>query len=306
MLYKSHKNAIALLITVMFVIVISVAIGLGLKQINNASKSVQEEKFSYQISLLLEDVLHMLQNSNDLKQIADTNNSIDDFSLFLMQTQMIPFSTKGIDVLIKVQSARRTFNVSDMNDSRRADYLVEYLNKYGINSDYVTMLFDIISGIKEDGNYNTTLFEQYPSLFRSYLASYQHLEVLNRFYEKEMNDNSLKNVDFTQLFYCKGRDTNATHYKIDLNYATPEVWEMMLGCSQEKAKLLAEHDDLYEKKADLHLEPQELSRLQAYKYSFFEPYLDVEVRFLHNESEAKISFEYDIREKKGYNFVYEI
>jgi len=301
-----RKNGIALLITVMFVIVISVAIGLGLKQINMASSSVKEELFSYQISLLLEDVLRMLQDSNDLKIIGESNNSITDLSLFLEQTQMIPFSTEGIDVMIKVQSARSKFNISDLNDSRKANYLTQYLNKYMINSDYVTILFDVISGVKEDDNYNSAIFEDNPSLFRDYLASYEHLQQLNRFYAKEFNDNHIKNINFKELFYFGMKSENNTSYKIDLNYATAEVWEMILGCSPERAKLFVQHNEVYEKKEDLDLDTEERVRLDAYSYSFFEPYLQVEVRFLKGKSEAKMSFEYDIKKKKGYNFAYEI
>jgi hypothetical protein len=306
MQFHTKKRGIALLITVMFVMVISVAIGLGLKQINEASTSVKEELFSYQISLLLEDVLAMLQKSNDLKMIGESNNSITDLSLFLEQTQMIPFSTEGIDVMIKVQSARAKFNISDLNDSRKANYLTQYLNKYMINSDYVTILFDVISGIKDDDNYNSAIFEENPFLFRDYLVSYEHLQQINRFYAQAFNDNSLEKVPFKKLFYFGSKSKKNQPYKIDLNYATPEVWEMMLGCTQERAKILANHDDLYEKLVNLDLDTEEITRLKAYNYSFFEPYLHVEVTFLQEDSEAKMSFEYDIRKRKGYNFVYEI
>jgi hypothetical protein len=300
------RDAIALLITMMFVIVISVAIGLGLKQINEATSSIKEEKFSYQTALLLEDVLKMLQTSQDLQTIAENNDSIVDFNLFLEQTQIIPFSTNGIDVMIHVSSARSKFNISDLNDSRRANYLTQYLNKYMINSEYVSILFDLINGIKSDGSYNSAIFEYNPFLFRDYLVSYKQLQRVNEFYKQEYTDNSIENVDFTKLFYFGPKsEVNAT-YNIDLNYATAEVWEMILGCSKSRAEGLALHDDMYEKLEDIALEPEEKSRLNAYKYSFFEPFLEIQVEIMQNESEAKIEFEYDIRQKKGYNFVYEI
>ncbi|MDQ7066928.1 MAG: hypothetical protein Q9M40_02380 [Sulfurimonas sp.] len=57
---KRSKHAIALLITVMFIIVITVAIGVGLKQVNSASFQMKNEKFMYQSRLLIEDILKIL------------------------------------------------------------------------------------------------------------------------------------------------------------------------------------------------------------------------------------------------------
>jgi len=301
---RSSKNAIALLLTVMFVIVISVAIGYSLKLINDGGKSVKDEMFMYQTSLMIEDVMKMLQNSRELQSIADTNNSITDLNIFLTQASVIPFHAEGIDVLIKITSARSKFNVNDLNNSRQASYLRQYFNKYMINGEYVTILFDLINGIKEDNSYNSAIFEDDAYLYRDALVSYRHLQKVNDFYAREFHDNSLNNISLENLFYFS-KDKNGS-YTIDLNYATPEVWEMMLGCSSERAQELSVSGGAYEKMQDLGLQDDEKVRLQAFRVGFFEPYLFIDVELQKYGSSATISFEYDIKKKKGSNFVYKI
>jgi hypothetical protein len=294
------KNAIALLITVMFVIVITVAIGLGLKQVNVASQEVKNENFMYQSSIIIEDVLKILKSSPDLKRVVDGNSS-SDFFTFLSQASYIPFSSSGIDIILQVSSARGKFNPKQL-DIPSSDIMREYFANNRINSEYMNLLLDSVSGIKVDNSYNSAIFNEHPYLFRDYIASTKHLKVINDFYAKEYNDNALKNIDFEKLFYFS--DSNDT--KIDLNYATPEVWEMMAGVNKERASELNAAGGFYETMEDVGLDDTERQRVENFKVSFYEPYLLVNVEIIQDKSKAKISFEYDIRNNKGSNFVYEI
>lgn len=299
----TKKNAIALLITVMFVIVITVAIGFGLKQVNEATQEIQNEKFLYQSSIIVEDVLKILKNSPDLKTVADGNNTSDLFT-FLSQTSLIPFETSGIEIVLQIKSARGGINPKDLNTTT-TDIFREYLASKRINSEYINLLQDNMSGIKVDNSYNSRIFEENPYLYRDTIASPTHLKVINDFYSKEYNDNALADVDFEKLFsFSDTNDTNGT--KIDLNYASAELWEMMTGVSEERAKELSIGAGMYESDEDLGLSDSELERLKKFKVSFYEPYIFVDVEIRQNKSRAKISFEYNIKKNKGSNFVYEI
>lgn len=297
---QSNRRAIALLITVMFVIVISIAIGFGLKQVNLASQEMKTEKFMYQSSIIIEDVLAILKKSPELKSIADSNGSMEMF-IFLSQTGFIPLDLSGIEVVLKLSSARSKFNLSALNQNRMSA-LKAYLNNYMINSEYVDMLFDNMSGIKEDNSYNSAIFDENPYLFRDYVVSAKHLEKINDFYTKEYNDNNLKNIDFNNLF-SYGLDVNSS---IDLNYATTEVWEMMLGVQKERAEFLSQGAGAYESIEDLNLGPEETIRLGVFNTSFYEPKIYVDIDISESTSSSKISFEYDIQSNKGSNFAYEI
>jgi len=286
----------------MFVIVITVAIGYGLKQVNEASKIVKNENFMYQSHIIVEDVLNILQTSQEIKIISDDNSS-EALFLFLSQAAFIPFENSGLEIIMKISSARAKFNPLLLKENQiRQDAMKQYLNNYMINNQYVDILVDNISGIKEDNSYNSSIFDENPYLFRDYIASAKHLEKINEFYAKEFNDNTLSKVNFNNLFYYS--DDNTT--KIDVNYATTEVWEMLLTTSKERAEFLSNGAGSYTDEISLGLNSDELERLALFDVSYFEPILLVEVEISQNGTSSNISFEYNIKEKKGSNFVYEL
>lgn len=294
------REGIALLITVLFVIVITVSIGYSLRQVNSAALIVKDEGFMYQNSIILEDIMTILKSSPDVARVADSNSSEELFVL-LSQASFIPLESSGMSIVMKIKSARGQFNPGGLNP-QRIEALREYMNINMISNDYVDILLDSVSGIKVDGSYNSNIFNEKPYLFRDYIASKEHLEEINDFFAREYNDNSLSRVDFDNLFYY-GTDTNAS---IDLNYATTEVWELLLGTNKERARQLANQMQIYTDLESLGLSPNEQERLRRFNVSFFEPVLLIELEVEQNESSAYIRFEYDLKMKKGSNFVYEI
>ena len=297
-----QKNGIALLITLLFIMLITVSIGFGLKQLNLASGYVDNEKFLYQSSVILDDVLGYLKTSQELNDI----NSSEDLDLFLAQASFIPFQIKDLKISIELSSARSKFNINSLIDKKKPDtkkveILKQYLSNHMINISFVDILLDSMGGIKEDLSYNSGLFDEKPYLFRDYISSYEQFSELEAYYKKYYHDDSLKNIDFKNLFYFS-HDKN---YKIDLNYATKETWEMMLGCGESRAVQLSEAD--YDSYESLGMDVEELNILKhRFKTSFFEPYIYVVITVMKNNNNAIISFEYDMKKKEGYDFVYEI
>jgi hypothetical protein len=297
---KTAKSGIALLITVMFVIVITVAIGYGLSQVNSVMKIAKDEKFMYQTSIIIEDVLNILKTSPDVARVVDSNESDDLFNL-LSQASFIPFESSGLEIVLKLSSARAKFNPNTL-DTKTTEIFREYANNKMINSQYVDILLDNMRGVKVDNSYNSAIFDENPYLFRDYIASAKHLQKINDFYAQEFNDNSLKNIEFDKLFYFSS-DKNTS---IDLNYATAEVWEMMLATTKERAEFLAQNAGAYTDEASLNLNDDELERMKKFKTSYFEPIILVQIEIKKGESISNISFEYDIKKKRGSHFVYEI
>jgi len=109
-------------------------------------------------------------------------------------------------------------------------------------------------------------------------------------------------MNFENLFYF----TKDRNVKTDINYATKEVWQMMLGCDEIRAEQLSDDGGFYTKIDDLLLTPDEKIALNLFNISYFEPFLDVRVEIIKGENNAKIRFEYDMKKKKGSNFIYEI
>lgn len=296
------KNAIALLTTLVFIMFITISIGIGLKQLNQASSYVENEKFLYQSSVILRDTLNVLNNLQELQDI----NSSQDLSDFLISNSTIPFQIQGIKITMELSSARSKFNINCLTDADKkpitniVDSFNLYLSNYMIDTSYVNILLDSMGGIKSDLSYNSDLFSEKTNIFRDYITSYKHLKELNDFYTLHYNDDSLKNIDFKNLFYySKDRD-----YKIDLSFATARTWELMLGCDEQRAIDLS--SEVYESLEDIGLSVEEKNILTRFKSSIFEKFLYVNLNILQENQSANISFEYDIENKKGSNFVYKI
>lgn len=302
---RNVKKGIALLITAMFVIVITVAIGFTLKYINESAKYVEQESTMYQNFIFAEDVLNLLENSAQLQEAVQDDDPNNLF-VFLQTSGFVTFEYAGVRLVVNIQSARDRFSINDMNNTQKV-YLGEFLNRYNVRAEYLDLLQDSISGISETGYYNSRLFDINPELFRDYIASEKQLKKINRFYANEYRDDALEKVPFSQLFYfTQGENNNS----IDLNYATANTFELITGIDPDRAKLLASNevvyttlDDFYEKAA---LTDYEKQRLQKFRPSVFEPYLYIKMDIIKDNLISHMSFEYDIKEKKGYNFVYEI
>jgi hypothetical protein len=93
---------------------------------------------------------------------------------------------------------------------------------------------------------------------------------------------------------------------IDLNYASVEVWQFMLGVDKIRAEELYKNEGNYHSLKDLHLNDEEKERLSKFKTSFYEPYILVNIFTQKEEKSAHISFEYDIKKEKVSHFVFEI
>jgi hypothetical protein len=299
------KTAMALLVTLLFIMLISVAIGIGLKHLNSASSYVSGEKFLYQSSIIVDDVLGVLKNFKEIKDI----NSSEDLTTFL-EYSPIPFESNGIKVFIELESARSKININSIfdknitsQDNDKVEALKIFLNRYSVGMEFVDILSDSMGGIKENLSYNSDIFFQKPYLFRDYITSYKHFEKLSEYYAEYFDDN-IKSIDFKNLFYFTN-DTNNS-YVIDLNHATPLAWEMMLGCDIDRAKELSNNAGFYEKLEDLKLMDDEKIELMKFKTSFFEPFLYVDVTIMQGDNTAEIKFEYDIKKGIGSNFAYEI
>jgi hypothetical protein len=285
----------------LFIMLISISIGIGLKQLNQASSHVEGEKFLYQSSVILDDVMNILKNSQELQDI----NSSSELNIFLSESSLIPFEVSGIKVSIELSSARSRFNVNSLvsgnkPNEKRVESLKQYVSNYMVITRYVDILLSSMGINQDDISYNSDLFDKKPKLFREYITSEKHLLELNEYYTNYYHEDSLKNIDFEKLFYYGKSDS----YKVDLSYATPEVWEMMLGCTKQRAIDLS--SGIYDSEVDIDLDEEEKAMLSRFDKSTFERFLDVRLNIIQDKQSANIRFEYDIKNNKGSNFVYEI
>ncbi len=294
-----NRSAIALLITVFFVMLITLSLGIGLKYVKNSYSTMNNESFMTQSTVVLDDFLKILKTSPDLKQVKDS----DSLAVFLAQSALLPFENSGVKVLIQITSARAKINPNTFNSPERLDVLRSFLIKNMINVEYSNMLSDLIGGIKEDNLYNTDIFNEYPYLFRDYISSDKHLEKLGEIYKKKYHDNALEKIEMKKLFYAN-RDQNSS---IDLNYATPLAWELMIGCDKDRANELSLGGfGAYTPENPPSLSNDENESLSQFSYNYYEPIIDVKIEINKNDENAEIRFEYEINSTKVSNFVFKV
>jgi len=296
------RRAIALLITLMFVMLISVAVGYGLHEMKKASKVLQDENLLYKSSMILDDIMTMLKVSPDMRNLADSNSS-DELYTFLQSSESLPLEVADEKVILSFSSARKRVNINSLNKQNEVLFR-EFFNRYMVSSSYVDLLKECMrknQAKDEYNNYSSTLFDQKPTLFRDYIASKKHLDIINDYYLAEYGDTNLKNVPFQQLFRY-GKNSND---RIDLNYVTADVWELILSTTQERAQQLYAQEGSYKSLEDLKLTPSEKINIARFKTSFFEPYLLVKIAIIGEENISTIRFIYDIKLKRGYDFVFE-
>ncbi|MDB2562093.1 hypothetical protein N9X61_00665 [Sulfurimonas sp.] len=293
-----QKRGIALLVTVFFIMLVTISVGVGLKYIKEGNNSIHEEQFLFQSAMVLDDVLHMLTTSSELEGIG----SAIDMSNFLLSSEMIPFESNGLEVIIKFSSARSKINPNALQKKVSLDAFKNFLMTRGINTIYADFLFDSMSRIREDQTYTTEIFNKNPEMFRDYIASQKHLEAINEFYVNTLHDSNFKSLE-TQEFLYLSSDTNSS---VDLNFATAQTYEILLGCDVSRAEVLSLEESVRENIEDLQLSDEEKINLTKFQTSFFEPYLDVNIEIRQKDKTSKIRFEYNIKSKKGSHFVFEV
>lgn len=283
--------------------IISVAIGYGLSEMKKASKIAQNESILYKSSMVLEDILSILENSTDINSLLDDNASADLYSFFEM-TQYLPLDIANEKVVLSLKSARSKLNINMINQKNELLFR-NYFDRYMIGNNYVDILKECMRKNQAKDQYNnsfSSLFDKKPALFRNYIASKEHLEQINEFYTQEYGETNLKMVPFDTLFSFS-EDPNEA---VDLNYISSDVWELILDTSKERAQELYAGEGTYTSLGDLHLTQKEKKNLAKFKTTFFAPFIFVEIEIMREGSRSKLTFVYDIKKKRGYNFVFEV
>lgn len=296
---RSCKNAIALLITLFFLMAITVSLGLGFKYLNNAKSDMSKENFLLQTNVILDDVLAFLENSPELKLIKQ-DKSGEAYDIFLAQSEFIPFEAAGVKLAISIKSARRKINLNQLLELKAQAGQPEpkllqqfrvFLSGYNVNPVYVNLLKD--SASKYDINYypTTDILDAKPDTYREYIASYEHLQEINEHYKNTYYENSLEQIDFKDLFYIANPSKD---YCLDSYYVSDWTKHMLEGVKVDAAEnfIVDTNASFF---SDLYCKDQKSRRV-----------VEVDLEVIQGENSANINFEYNIEQSKGYNFSYEI
>ncbi|RLA73656.1 MAG: hypothetical protein DRG78_22155 [Epsilonproteobacteria bacterium] len=307
---KLKRKAIALLITLFFIMLITISIGIGLKQMKMAAREVKNESFMLQNSVILDDVMQLLNNSKELSDI----NSSEDLQLVFdtVSFPIVPLGNSGIKVGINLSSARTKFNINSIADENATvkEAFESYLGSKMIEVEYLDMIEDVIVGIRADGNYKTDIFYENKHLFKdedNYITSLQNLNEINNYYKKTYNNNKIDIINFKNMFSF----TKDNNYALDVNCATQESLEI-LGFVQRDIYIDDEEEVIEDENFCSSVLCDSLTEIQREELAGYratctpQMYIDVVLDIMSDESSATIKFEYNLVTKKGSSFVYEI
>ncbi|MDX1294947.1 MAG: hypothetical protein R3302_01685 [Sulfurimonadaceae bacterium] len=300
-----ERSGVVLLMTLFFIIAITLVVGVSLTQMQKANAELGENRFLAQSAMSVEDVLAMMPHTERFGTISDAAS----LNLFLSMLPIVPLETGKLSGTLSFESARGKININTLGNSNKAfkTYLEYYLiERYNVqDAAYLTHLFlDAMGGYKEEG-YHTDLFDRIPWMYRDRIADAEHLRQILDFYVQNRRDGSVNLVPWSEL--VRFDDHNRT--SIDANYITPELWAMLQPqLSDDEIALLTAPPLPYEKSEELPIDQTLRSKLVSdFNIVTFDPTVKVTLKLREGEAlQSSISFEYNIQTKQARNFDYVI
>lgn len=295
---KRRRPAIALLITLFFVISVTAAVGVSIIQLRLSAKQVREGKCLIQSSMILDDLLKLLKTTPLLDQVKDAQS----MQYFLENASIIPVALENLNVKININSAMGHFNINTLSYFKPfQEALSGYMLQYEISDVeyFKDLLIDCMSGQKNE--YRTDIFDAMPWLYRKRIVSMAHLEQIIDYYVLTRHDNNIRKIPWKQLI----RFAPSGDRMIDANYITPQLWQLLLpDITEDIAVDLASNEFVYEKSQDLSLADEDLAQLERFDLSYYLPRTLIEVDVRRNDQNVHVAFEYDLKLKQGGNFDY--
>ena len=296
-----RRSAVALLITLFFIIAITAAVGVSLTHLKKSGEELHQARFMLQSAAVVEDVMALMKEGEKLGVVSDAES----LSVFLFTAGFIPLELKELLVKIEITSAMGRLNINALSSSKKLqEAFIAYLVRFNVQDAYYMsdLLLDAMGGKKEV--YKTNIFDEMPELYRQRIVSSRHFEKILDFYVKERHDDAVLKVPWQDLI--RFDDNNAT--MVDANYITPALWQLFIpGLEVERAEALASAGGgTYNTLADIDLSPEERAIVSKYKIGFYQPVVHLDIEVLENNSSAHIAFDYDISTKKGKHFEFGI
>jgi len=294
------RPAVALLITLFFIIAITAAVGVSLSNIQKSGKALHESRFLLQSGAVIEDVLALMSEADKIGTISDA----DTLELFLLTAAFIPLELKELLVKIEITSTMGHININTLSRTEAfQEALITYLARFNVQDAYYMndLLVDCMGGYKDV--YKTNIFDELPELYRDRIVSKRHFEKILDFYVRERHDHSVETIPWDALI--RFDENNVT--TLDANYVEPALWQLFLPqLQEEQAIALSDNDVVYSSLQDLDITAEERQALSPFNLGFFVPTVHLDVEIMENNSTAHVSFDYDMSTKKGKHFEFGI
>jgi len=296
------KKAIALLITLSLITLISVIVSKIITIMDNSLKEISNRSSLIQVDILFNDIKKILD-----KNFVDINDSTTLDMLFLMPYSFSDAKT-GISVNIEIESDSNRVNpnlIMDINRSKKGsietinrdiyDLFDRILINYNVQDRelFLNMLLDTIDMDNRE-RYPNSEIVNYDHFFQNgEIINIRHFKQIVKRYRDLTLDKNIDKVPWDILIGFRSKI-------IDFNYISPELLSFLLpSLDKEKLYKLTLNRVLpYDSFKDLEL-PDELNeQLKRYNIKFFSPEIWCIIDFQINGYHKNISFQYNLKEKR--------
>lgn len=300
---SAPRNGIVLLVTLFFIMAVTVVLGVSLSLFRGAQEQLEQERFLVQSAITLEDILRIIKNST----FGDVNDTAS-LDLFLSTASAIPLEAENLHGMIALKSTRGRINLNTLAASRPfQNALVAYLSGplYQVQDpDYlVDLLIDCMGGEKDA--YLTELPTDMPWFYRDAIVNDAQLQQLLDYYARKRHDGSVYTVPWSELVRFGDRSDTA----LNANYMTPEVWTMLQPTLlPEQIETLTSGLTLFDSADDFGLPDETVQQMIGdFNIVYYTPQIEVSLQLETEEGyQSSIIFEYDMKTKQARKFDYAI
>jgi len=299
----SSRSAIALIITLFFIMAMTLLVGISSGLSDRALKRVEKERFLIQANRISHDVVTMLN------QITKDLNGSDDLDMLIDLPVLLDDEVSGMHVEITFESASSRLNINslvDENGTIQKEYY-NLLESVLINNQvldpslFLSLVADTIDSDIEERVVDSEIATLDPFYSNGEIIDMKHFNKIIQKYIQMRDDLAINQIPWSKLISTVGKNIDINHVTPELfaeiftNFAPDEVLEYTLG-----------RKETYNKMEDLEVDDFTKEYLQKLGISFYEPLIKCNVLLKVNEQTGIISFYYDLSGKNASEFNIEI
>ncbi len=287
-----NKPAVALMITLAIIAVMTQIIYLTFTYLEKTKKSDNEIEQLIQANITIKNIEKMV-----IGFMKDINSSKEIKVLY--ELPIVFDLENNATISLTIQPDTNVINVNkliDKNGETNESYRMVFDNillSYEIDNPHLFMdlLLDTIDRDDVSRSYQTEIKEVQPLFNDGGVINLKHFKQILDYYYKKTDDKKIYKIRWEEYIGFSGD-------KIDFNFISPELLTKLDdGIGEEKAKEILNGKKIYKKLEDINLEKDIINNLKKFPLVFFNLSFICSGSFTSKENGVGFSFHYDKKNK---------
>lgn len=289
------RAGIVLLITLFFIVLITLLIGENFKTTQKQFENSTKLNFLTQSNLLLLDLERAFQ-----KSVANIGNR-DDLNVLLNMPFDFSDKSSDIDFSLKFKSAQNGLHFGRLNDNNDTiaemyqevlGYILRDANVYDPMF-FIALLQDTYDKDTEERIFGSELSLRDNRFRNGSLDSKKQFDTILDFYAKEREDTNIYNISWDEIVSFRDRE-------VDINYISPLLLRALLPTmpSYQATSLTTQKEELISSIDELDIYESQKERLKIFNVVSYGPSLECSVEFRLRDDILLADFIYNIGDKK--------